>query len=402
MLRRALGLWMWTALMAGCVADAPAQTPDGDYDAGDASSEDGLPPGGSPDAVDLSKLDIGWNTGYATQFDYFPDFFAQAIPAGPRLCHAYFSWNVADQAPHAGAVTDQASRAFVDDWFAKAQGACDEALISFKAISPGAVPSTAAYTAAFEKFAATDWAGETGFTGRLSFTPWNEPNNAAGSGNGLGVQIPPRVAARYYLAAERSCRQHNCRVAAGDFASNGNMWNDFEMNCLNDNVAPADLCKAKSAVNTGDAPASYLDVYKNEIVARATEFGLPADFRPEYFAYHGWHDSNRYLDAGDHCSTYATCTLRRILYSLRGSWGAIELWNTEDGIGQTSAPSDDAQACGAAFLMRLQAITSRTKRLYITRLHGGAGELVRDGHVHRPALKLLQQRIRDATGVSCQ
>jgi hypothetical protein len=58
-----------------------------------------------------------------------------------------------------------------------------------------------------------------------------------------------------------------------------------------------------------------------------------AEFRPEYFAYHGWHDSNRYLDAGDHCSTYATCTLRRILYSLRGSWDAILQQRIRDATG---------------------------------------------------------------------
>lgn len=253
--------------------------------------------------------------------------------------------------------------------------------MSFKSFANRTPPTTSEYAKAFERFVATDWAKETGYKGRLSFTPWNEPNNKAQDGNGLGVQLDARLVARYYLAAERACRKHptQCNVvAAGDFASNGDMWNDFEWNCSNDNVAPSDLCKTNSSVNPSGEPASYLDRYKNEIANRATQFGLPKGFRPEVFAFHGWHDTNNYLNEGAHCATYDTCALRRILRSLSGSWGHVALWNTEDGIGQHDELDDDKQANGAAFLLRLQTITTRVHRLYITRLHGGSTELVRE------------------------
>ena len=80
-------------------------------------------------------------------------------------------------------------------------------------------------------------------------------------------------------------RAHGCKVAAGDFASNGTMWNAFEWNCANDNVAPRGLCTSKSAELADGAAASYLDRYKNEIVASATRYGLGNGFRPEQLAY---------------------------------------------------------------------------------------------------------------------
>jgi hypothetical protein len=375
------------ALATGCLAT------DDDIDEIGDDGEDGEEETVAVAHADAMQLNIGFNNGYASQFAYYPDFFDTAVAPGPRLCHAYVQWNVADQAPWSGSIADHSSRAFIDDWLQKAEGHCDEALISFKSMSAGDPPSTSAFARAFERFVATDWAAETGFTGELAYTPWNEPNNGARSGNGLGVIIDARVAARYYLAAERACRQHGCKVAAGDFASNGNMDDDFRWNCANDNVEPSRLCATKSSMNPQGVRASYLDRYKNEIANRATEFGLPQGFRPRYFAYHGWHDTNRYLDADAHCSTYETCTLRRLLRSLRGSWGNVVIWNTEDGIGQTSAPDDHDQACGAAFLLRLSTISSRVKRLYLTRLRGGPGTLL-VGHTPRPALTVLAQRQR--------
>ena len=346
-----------------------------------------------PFAIDPANLNIGFNDGTASQFDYYPDFFSQDIHHGPHLCRAYFQWDVADQAPHAGDPTDPASRAFVDAWLAAARGHCDEALVSFKAHYHRAAPSADRYAAAFDKFAATDWAAETGFTGAFAFTPWNEPNNGADDGDGLGLEIGARLAARYYLAAERSCRQHGCKVAAGDFASNGDMWNAFEWNCANDNVAPSELCRQHSAVSTG--PASYLDLYKNEIVNSAHSYGLPQGFRPAYFAYHGWHDTNLYLTSASHCSAYGDCAVRRILRSLGGSWARVELWDTEDGIGQKAALADHDQACGAAFLIRLTTLSTRIRRVYVTRLHGGDLELLA-GHAARPALNVLAKRERSA------
>lgn len=351
-------------------------------------------------AGDVRKLDIGFD-GHADQFAYYDDFFdAATVMPGPRLCHGYVAWNIANQPPHAGDAGKQTDRAYLDNWLAKAEGHCDEALISFQAYDHGNPPSEAAFAAAFRNFVSADWAAETGFTGSFAFTPWNEPNNPADSGDGLGVAIDARLAARYYLAAERECRAQGCKVAAGDFASNGNMWNDFEWNCANDNVAPAQLCKTKSGTNQSGAPASYLDRYKNEIVNRASDYGLPAGFRPEYFAWHGWHDSNQYLNVAGHCSTYGSCALRRILQSLGGSWSGVVLWDTEDGIGQTSAPDDREQACGAAFLQRLVTLSSRVHRLYITRLHGGVGQLL-VGHTPRPALEVLARRERTYPAGNC-
>lgn len=395
---RLLHLLSALALVTGCVGldDVDDGVDNGD-DGEDGEEEDFLAFG------DVAKLNIGFNNGFATQFAFYPMFFAESVPSPARLCHAYVQWNVAHQAPGSGTIADHSTRAFIADWLARAQGHCDEALISFKSMSPGDPPPTPVFAAAFTKFVANDWAAETGFTGKFAFTAWNEPNNGGDAGNGLGRPISPRVAARYYLAAERACRKHGCKVAAGDFASNGNMWDDYRWNCANDNVVPHKLCDRKSSMNPAGRPASYLDRYKNEIANRATDFGLPRGFRPRYFAYHGWHDTNRYLNAGDHCSMYETCTLRRLLRSLRGSWGDVVIWNTEDGIGQfsTSAPTDREQACGAAFMLRLHTISRRVKRIYLTRLSGGPGRLVDNGAA-RPAFNVLAKRKRRFTGGNCR
>jgi hypothetical protein len=386
-------------LTSSClVGDDPADVePDGNGDEGATTDDTG---GITSEAVNPNHLNIGFNDGFTNEFDFYQDFFNLNVPTLPRLCHTYVAWDVATQQPHTGLVSDATTRAFIDDWFAHAQGHCDEALISFKAPHHGNPPPTATYAAAFDKFARTNWAAETGFTGKLAFTPWNEPNNGADDGNGLGAPLDARVAARYYLAAERSCRVHDCKVAAGDFASNGDFWNAFEWNCENDNVSPSALCNAKSSVNKAKLGSSYLDRYKNEIVNSATEFGLPTNFRPTYFAYHGWHDTNGYLAVADHCTSYGTCALRRILKSFGGSWQAVELWDTEDGIGQKGALGDTAQADGAAFMIRLQSITSRVRRLYITRLHGGSDQLL-VGHAPRPAACVLARRQRTYAGGAC-
>jgi hypothetical protein len=386
-------------LTSSCiVGDDPADVePDGNGDEG-ADTDDG---GVTSAAVNPNNLNIGFNDGFTSEFDFYPDFFNLRAPTLPRLCHTYVAWDVATQPAHTGQISDPTTRAYIEDWFAHAQGHCDEALISFKAPHSGDPPSTGTYADAFDKFAAANWTAETGFTGKLAFTPWNEPNNGADDGNGLGAPLDARLAARYYLAAERSCRNHACKVAAGDFASNGNFWDAFEWNCENDNVSPSTLCNTKSSVNKGKVGPSYLDRYKNEIVNRATDFGLPASFRPTYFAYHGWHDTNGYLANADHCTSYDTCALRRILKSFGGSWQNVELWNTEDGIGQKGALGDEAQADGAAFMVRLQSITSRVRRLYVTRLHGGSDQLIVGHGQLRPAACVLARRQRTSAGGAC-
>lgn len=387
----ALGLFA----LAACVVGDDGELDNGD-DGDDDSSEESL----AAEIADPMKLDVGFNNGYADQFNYFPTFFNASVPSPARLCHAYVAWNVANKPAGSGAIEDHSSRAFIEDWLRKAQGQCDEALISFKSMTPGAPPSTSAYADAFERFVAVDWRALTGFTGGFAFTAWNEPNNGDNTGDGLGAQIEPRLAARYYLVAERACKTKGCKVAAGDFASNGSMWDHFRWNCANDNVAPSKLCDQKSSMNPEGRKASYLDIYKNEIANKADDFGLGRGFRPKYFAYHGWHDTNRYLDAGDHCSSYETCTLRRLLRSLRGSWDDVVIWNTEDGVGQTSSPSDTAQACAAAFVIRLHTISPRVKRVYLTRLKGGPGTLL-DGTTPRPAMNVFARRQRQFAG-SCR
>ncbi len=385
--------YLLALLLASCVVGDDVDDP--------VDNTDGDDPSFAPDVAGTpAKLDIGFNDGHADQFDYYADFFAApgAIHPGPRMCHGYFAWDVANQAPHAGDPATQSTRAYLDAWLAKAQGQCDDALISFQAYAHRAAPSSAQFATAFEKFAAANWAAETGFTGTISVTAWNEPNNPADAGNGLGVIIEPELAAKYYLSAEQSCKVHGCKVAAGDFASNGTMWNDFEFNCQNDTVPTAELCKVRSSVSTGGA--SYLDRYKNEIANHAKDYGLGAGFRPRYFAYHGWHDTNEYLDNGAHCGTYGTCAIRRILKSLGGSWSGALLWDTEDGVGQTAALTDPAQACGAAFLLRVATLSSRLTRLYITRLHGGDGSLL-TGTAPRPALGVLARRETSYPGGSC-
>jgi hypothetical protein len=369
------------------------------------SQDDGTDDGGGiqPDvAGDPTHLNIGFNDGHVDEFQYYPDFFnASSIRPGPRLCHAYIGWHVGLQAPHSGSVTDQGAREYIDNWFAQAQGNCDDALIAFQAYTHGNPPSVSDYAAAVDAFAKTNWAAEAGFTGHISIAPWNEPNNGGDAGDGLGAPLDARLAARYYLAVERTCRANGCTAVAGDFATNGNMWDDLEWNCANDNVSPSQLCNQKSNANPSGQPASYLDRYKNEIVNKAQSFGLPSGFRPAVFAYHGWHDSNEYINTASHCSSYGDCALRRVLRALGGSWAGVVIWNTEDGIGQDVPISDGEQACGAAFMMRLLTISNRVHRVYITRLHGGGGQLLVDHNTRRPAFGILANRQTQVPGGNC-
>jgi hypothetical protein len=354
---------------------------------------------GSPAAID-----IGFNGG-PDQFDYYADFQKLDVGKGARLCHTYVSWTVGEDTAGMGDKNSTSgTRAYLEYWLHQAQGHCDEALISFKSRTHGAAPGSARYEKAFEAFLAVDWKGETGFTGAISVTPWNEPNNEFDAGNGLGVVIEPELAARYYLAAESKCRAKGCRVAAGDFASNGDWWKDFSWNCADDNVAPSDLCKQKSPRNADNEQASYLDRYKNTIANEAQKYGLPKDFRPKYFAYHGWHDENDYMNDANHCSTYEDCGVRRLVTSLGGSWGGVEIWDTEVGVSQdqpTPVPEDEF-ACGAAFLLRLHAkVSRRITRIYYTRMHGGSGELL-VGHTPRDGAKILAKRETTVPGARCK
>ena len=368
--------------LVGCVSDVDGTDADGDGDDGE---------GVTPEAVSASTVDIGFD-GFADQFGDYATFYG-VDKSHTRTCHGYFSWNVGSQAPNSGDPSDSSSRAYLDKWLAAAEGHCDEALIAFKSMSNRAAPNEDDFTTAFSNFVDTDWKTETGFTGKLIFSTWNEPNNPGTAGNGLGVQIEANLAARYYMNATHLCRSHGCEVVAGDFATNGNMWNDLEWNCANDNVELSQLCAHYSDVNAGHAPASYLDKYKNEIAQHRNDarYSLGAAFHPLVFAYHGWHDTNEYLANAAHCDSYDDCAARRLEKSLGGMWADTDIWDTEDGMGQNGALSDHDQACGAAFLLRLATITSRVKRVYITRLSGGSDQLI-DGSGARPALGVLANR----------
>ena len=49
----------------------------------------------------------------------------------------------------------------------------------------------------------------------------------------------------------------------------------------------SDSGQVVGSMNPDGRGASYLDVYKNEIANRATEFGFAAGYRTDFFAYHG-------------------------------------------------------------------------------------------------------------------
>jgi hypothetical protein len=70
-----------------------------------------------------AAIDVGFNGG-PDQFDYFPDFYgASTVHPGPRLCHTYVVWNVAEQPRGMGdASSPPGSRAWFEYWLHQAQG----------------------------------------------------------------------------------------------------------------------------------------------------------------------------------------------------------------------------------------------------------------------------------------
>jgi hypothetical protein len=368
-----------------------------------------IAPRESVDPGNPTNIRIGWNGG-VDQFAYYADFFTkeahyEELKSGERYCHWYVPWDIAcnpsdptcaDASSAPPPVTmdcnaSEKSLPYLACWLGEAQGNCDEALISFQGHGP-AREDEIHFENAFKIFLA--WAKSAGLDASyFAFTPWNEPNNPAGSGNALcragekngkpdcvdGRVIGPDEAAKYYLMAETACKAKGCKVAAGDFASNGGFWNDFEWNCAFDDVPEKDLCKEHSKFDKGKHPkrASYLDRYKSYIFEHRNDkaYGLGDHFFPEYFAFHGWHDINEFLEKGILCTDYSNCVTRRLLQSLGGQWKRSEIWDTEAGVGQGKNPKTNAiytpkeQACGAAFLLDVTALDKRITRLYYTRLH---------------------------------
>jgi hypothetical protein len=355
------------------------------------------------------SFDVGMNE-WTSEFGPFATFRAESGATGPRLCHAYTFWDVAHRDPPSGDQTHTLHG--LEGWFAMAASACDEVLVTFQGpqIQGGdeAPPSVAAFESAFVAFLHLTDPGQPlhAWAGRLSFTPWNEPNNAANSGNGLQENISPELAAQYYMAARRHCAPSaGCKVAAGDLATNGGTADDIEWNCADDNVS-ADApqhCAAPSQFNTSGKAPSYLDRYKNEIAVHAAAFGLPAAFRPEYFAYHPWHDVNSYIESNATCDAYGDCVTRRLLQSLGGTWGGAEIWDTEIGVGLQTSPAPDEQTtqpCGASFLVQLTDLSPRITRVYYMRFAGGNGPLF-DGGSLRPAGQVLAGGALTYPGARC-
>ena len=362
------------------------------------SSNAGDPTGDSADAVTVARkhpFDVGMNE-WTGEFGPYAAFRKAASASGPRLCHVYTYWNIAREDPPNG---DQTHRlAGLVQWMSKAEASCDEVLVTFQGRQDEqwheSPPLATTLEQAFTEFLHLTERGQSleRWRGKLSFTPWNEPNNPAGSGNGLFEEITPERAARYYMAIRKHCSpEHGCKVAAGDFATDGSTADSIEWNCGDDN-SPHDTttrCAQPSSFGSGKPP-SYLDRYKNEIAIHAGDFGLPAGFRPEYFAYHPWHDVNGYLESHKPCSRYEDCVTRRLLRSLGGSWSGVEIWDTEIGVGlQTNpAPTEKRQACAAAFLVQLTDLSPRITRLYYMTFAGGNGPLF-EGSTLRPAGHVL-------------
>lgn len=325
------------------------------------------------------NLTIGFN-GPKVQFPYMDRFYTaqsayyqsigSSYPSGGRYCHAYLSWDIAEQAVGSGPLGTEGSRSWFEDWLANAQGHCDRALVTFKYIAnitradTGNYPSPSDYEAAMTAFLNTDWS-YTGWAGVFDFTPWNEPQNGAGSGDGLTKQIPAENAADYYLALRKHCLPSaGCTVAAGDFGSNGQQWQTYLQNCTDDS---APLCSG----------ASYMDQYKHWIMTDAPNYGFTTAFRPEVFAYHGWDDINNYINSGSHCTDPQRCTVRALLTALSdGSWSNSIIWDTEVAAGQNpqSNPDPITQACAASYLLDLTAsVSSRITRIYWTQPYVKAG-----------------------------
>jgi hypothetical protein len=359
-------------------------------------------------AENAQNLNIGFNgadtTGADDQLPYIDQFFTateayyeqqlgRPMP-GDRHCHAYVSWDIAEQPTGSGSIRIGGSRAWFEQWLANYQGHCDQALITFKYVKGASTgtgfPTPAAFEAAFVQFQQTSWA-YTGWTGTFAFTAWNEPNNGSRSGDGLTTVLDAHTAADYYLAIRKHCSPaKHCLVAAGDFGSNGNLGEGFVQNCTNDR---APLC----------SNATYMDTYKHYLVLDARAYGLAQgrEFRPELFSYHGWDDINDYINQNPNCNSLSDskCTIYALLNSLsHNTWKFVEIWDTEVGAGQNpqTNPNPVTQACAAAFLLNLTAsASSRITRLYYTRAWEPDGQhwsLFDSAGAEKPAFTVLADR----------
>ncbi len=378
------------------------------------------------------NLNVGFNgadfSGTDNQLPYIDQFYStteafysglgRSMP-GVTRCHAYVSWDVAEEPSGSGNDSIQGSLVWLQDWLAAYQGHCQQALITFKWVvgvschyytgcaqgtDVEAIPHPVEVGNALAAFLSASWPG---WTGTFAFTPWNEPNNAATSGDGFdnGDEIGARTDADYYLSMRYYCiPSNNCDIAAGDFASNGNGWEDFVQQCADDTTT---LCPN----------GSYIDTLKYYLNHDATAYGLPSGFRPEYFSYHAWSDANDYLHylqnpgSTPNCYTVTSsnCVTRLVydafstaIHSGNSSWTNVHFWDTEVGVGQNGStyatnPTNDQQAQTAAFLLDLTGtVSSRFWRLYYTRIWEPDGQwwsmFCGDGSTPKPSFTTWADR----------
>jgi len=344
-MKLARGLAAGAALMAmtigtGCSVDSA----DGSNDEVDGSSEDAL--GG----LNLRIGYAGWGNLKVFDNPRYNDIFTRTDGhANARMCHAYPRYDIAEKAGVDPTRDEQ--RAHFQEWHDRALADHCEMSVAFKAVnqhhqtnSPKIVPSETEYENGFKAF-------RKAYPDVHVFSMWNEPNNDEGA----ETSLTPEEAAKFFLLARKNCKpQDGCHVAAGDFASWHGWMGGVEMQCSND---PDKLCDH----------GSYLDNFKYQVDHFSESYGLGAHFRPENFGFHPWHDSFAYSEAHSHCGSAKTCMTRAMLESLGGSWSHAHLWATEVALENPSMPGhsqDFAQACGASFLLRLFATSSRITRLY--------------------------------------
>ena len=384
-------------------------------------------------ASDPLKINIGFGgaaleKGDPFQFDAIAEFFKKSPVNGPKLCHRYLRWDLALDSE--GEARDETSRLNWEDWLKgqkpEAMGTvknpCEEVLVSFKGSSyyttkgktktlhKGPDPKGPAdnidacprcFGSAFRTFLQKYWklAGDHGMT--LAFTAWNEPNNGALDGDGRGERLSPETAAEYYLVAKKICdeSQYQCRVAAGDMASNGGMVDNFQHHCAAD--IGADVCK----------DATWLDAYKASIVKHATDYGFTEKFRPPTWAYHAWQEINDFvygvtddpcgIDKNTKTKNNDRCTTNLLTASLQGSWKSYDLWDTEVGVGQKKdkTVSYEEQGKGAGYLMRMSAAAG-VSRIYYQGVETGPWRITCGGQA-RPAYCVLVTRSTDFPSADC-
>ena len=379
------------------------------------------------------------HTAQQFEFSGMTEFFdASVLPdsaAHPRICHVYLPWNVGFPA-----VADpksepekqvNATKADFEDYLqsdnpngpgaTKFKNPCEDVLVSFKGTSvpdpknknkiiKGEEPSGPdddptkcphCFGSAVREFLRTYWSQWATHGRTFSFTAWNEPNNPALPGNGIGTKLSPERAAAYFLVLQNICNEgiYGCKVAAGDMESNGgdnqaNGIHDYETHCDPDIGA------------TPCAKASWLDSYKSAIAKNAKLHGLKEGFRPAYWAFHGWQEMNQvvYYGLSDPCKSdpKTKCAMTMMQASLKGTWSHGELWDTETGVAQkdphaktkTSAAvptiGDELQAKGAAYLLSASKDGGVT-RIYYQGVEPGPWKITCGGKP-RPSFCVLANR----------